>query len=150
MLDRCQYVYGSACDRPSWFSSALSKRWDGSQVPSCYCVLLMQPSRFKFIKMKPLCCKCYQIFFPKLCNSQLIQQIRIPWPLSQATTSDHPNVFASTFSLSEGLTSKAWEPSDRHPFPKGSMSFFVHDFPFYLHSYYFFSLRSCPEALKPR
>jgi hypothetical protein len=31
------------------FPLSLNKCWDGSQVPSCYCMLLMQPSRFKLI-----------------------------------------------------------------------------------------------------
>jgi len=28
------------------FPLSTSKCWDGSQIPSCYCMLLMQPSRF--------------------------------------------------------------------------------------------------------
>jgi hypothetical protein len=36
------------------FPLSLSKCWDGSEVPSCHCMLLMQASRFKFIKIYPL------------------------------------------------------------------------------------------------
>jgi hypothetical protein len=37
------------------FTLSLSKCWDGSQVSSCYCKLLMQPSLSKFIKITPCC-----------------------------------------------------------------------------------------------
>lgn len=39
--------------------------WDCSQLPSCNCVLHMQPSRLKFINSKPNCCYSHKnIFFP--------------------------------------------------------------------------------------
>jgi hypothetical protein len=44
---------------------SLSKCWVGSQVPSCYCVLLIQSSRFKFIKIKFPCFKATKIYFSK-------------------------------------------------------------------------------------
>jgi hypothetical protein len=37
------------------YQKEVSKCWDGSQVPSWYCMLLMQPSPLKFIKIKLLC-----------------------------------------------------------------------------------------------
>jgi hypothetical protein len=46
------------------FPLSLSKCWDGSQVPSCYCGLLMQPSRLKLIEIKLICCQNHQIICP--------------------------------------------------------------------------------------
>ena len=36
------------------FSPSSSKCWDGSKVSSCYCMLLGQPSRIKFVRIIPL------------------------------------------------------------------------------------------------
>jgi hypothetical protein len=63
----------------------------------------------RFRSIKPLWCRGYQIIsFSKLYNSTLIQIIKIPWPLSQATTSDcyyqeeeraKPSKFLANFAL---------------------------------------------------
>jgi hypothetical protein len=89
-----------------------NKCWDGSQVANCYCVPLMQPSRLKFIKMKPRFCQSYQNIVPKLYSSALIQKIKILRPLSQATTSKHHNFFSFTVPLPQGWEGEAWEPSN--------------------------------------
>jgi hypothetical protein len=44
------------------FPLSLSKCWDGSRVLNCCCLLLMQPSRFKLIKITP-CAGGYKINF---------------------------------------------------------------------------------------
>jgi hypothetical protein len=72
---------------------------DGSQVPSCYCMLLMQPSLSKFIKITP-CSRA-----TKLINFQIISTLsnesrnQILPSLSQAFTTHHPNVFTPILSL---------------------------------------------------
>jgi hypothetical protein len=44
---------------------------DGSQVPSFYCALLMQPSAFKFFKIKPLVVENIKLnYISNLYNSQ--------------------------------------------------------------------------------
>jgi hypothetical protein len=63
-LYRSQCESGRSCDRPSrhrfsWFSSVYKQMLRCSQVPSCYCVLLMQPSRLKFIEITLHCCQNY-------------------------------------------------------------------------------------------
>jgi hypothetical protein len=59
----------------------------GSQVLRCYCLLPMQPST-------------------------LIKKIKIPRPLSQATVSNHCNIYTFILVLTEGQAGKAWEPSN--------------------------------------
>jgi hypothetical protein len=46
------------------------KCWDCSQIPNCFCILLMYPSRFKFIKVKNLLWRSPNLFskFAILCN----------------------------------------------------------------------------------
>jgi hypothetical protein len=51
-------------------------------------------------KLSYLAGKATKIIFPNY-TSALIQKIKIPLPLSQATVSDHPNVFSFTLPLSE-------------------------------------------------
>jgi hypothetical protein len=51
------------------FPLSSSKCWDGSQIPSCYCMLLMQPSLSKFIKISP-CSRA-----AKLVNFQIISTL---------------------------------------------------------------------------
>jgi hypothetical protein len=53
------------------FPLSSSKCWDGSHVPSCYCMLLMQPCVCKFIKIIP-CYGCCQItwFYKLLWDNQ--------------------------------------------------------------------------------
>jgi hypothetical protein len=48
------------------FPLSLSNCRDGSQVPSCYCVPLMQPSRLKFIKIKLLCWQSHNNYIFKI------------------------------------------------------------------------------------
>jgi hypothetical protein len=99
----------------------------------------MQPSRFKFINIKPLVSEA-----PKL-SSHFTQfntntKNQNPRPLSQATASNHPNVLTFTLPSSEGQAGEAWEPSDvMMPFllPAG-VSYFYHDFPFHLLFHYSF------------
>jgi hypothetical protein len=63
------------------FPLTSSECWGGSQVPSCYCVLLVQPSSCIFIRMKPICYKCPKLSFQ---NKLLAvnNEIEIPWPLT--------------------------------------------------------------------
>jgi hypothetical protein len=95
------------------FPLSLSKCWDGSQVPSCYCTLLMQPSLSKFIKITP-CSKA-----TKLVNFQIISTHsneswnKILPSLSQAFTTHHPYVFTPILPLSEGRAGIAWVPSNK-------------------------------------
>jgi hypothetical protein len=57
----------------------------------------------------------------------------MPRPLSQATTSNHPNGFTSTLPLPEGRAGEAWEPPNRMtPSSHRSVSHFSHDFHFRL------------------
>jgi hypothetical protein len=51
------------------FPLSSSKCWDVSQIPSCYCMLLMQPSLSKFIKITP-CSRA-----TKLVNFQIISTL---------------------------------------------------------------------------
>jgi hypothetical protein len=61
---------------------SLSKCCGGFQLRSCYCMIFMQLSRCKIIKMKPLCCEIHQIiFFFRLYDSTLIHKIKIPLTL---------------------------------------------------------------------
>jgi hypothetical protein len=55
------------------FRPSSSKWWDGSQVPSCYCMLLMQVSWLKLIKIKSLALKA-----TKLCNLPLARKFCSP------------------------------------------------------------------------
>jgi hypothetical protein len=95
------------------FPLSLSKCWDASQIPSCYCMLLMQPSLSKFIKIAP-CSRA-----TKLVNFQIISTLsneswnKILPSLSQAFTTHHPNVFTPILSLSEGRAGIAWVPSNK-------------------------------------
>jgi hypothetical protein len=95
------------------FPLSLSKCWDGSQILSCYCMLLMQPSLSKFIKITP-CCRA-----TKLVNFQIISTLsneswnKILPSLSKAFTTHHPNVFILILSLSEGRAGIAWVPSNK-------------------------------------
>jgi hypothetical protein len=43
-------------------------------------------------------------------STTLIQKIKIPRPLSQATSSNHPNAFTFTLHLSQRRAGEAWEP----------------------------------------
>jgi hypothetical protein len=94
------------------FPLSLSKCRVGSQIPSCYCMLLMQPSLSKFIKITP----CSGA--TKLINFQIISTLsneswnKILPSLSQAFTTHHPNVFTPILSLSEGRAGIAWVPSN--------------------------------------
>jgi hypothetical protein len=95
------------------FPLSLSKCWDGSQIPSCYCMLLMQPSLSKFIKITPWSRAT------KLVNFQIISTLSnesrnktLP-SLSQVFTTHHPNVFTPILSLSEGRAGIAWVPSNK-------------------------------------
>jgi hypothetical protein len=62
-----------------WWLSAESG-WIGdlksfSNCPSCYCVLLMRPTRFKFIKITPRCCKG-----PKIMHFTSLHKFKSPRP----------------------------------------------------------------------
>jgi hypothetical protein len=76
-------------------------------------VLLTQPSRLKFIKIEPHCCRIQQNYFSKLCSFDIIQKMKIPWPLSESSASYHSNIFTFTVLLSEGRTGEAWESSNK-------------------------------------
>lgn len=81
---------GRSCDRSSrhrfsWFRSDLKqKRW--FQVPSCYCMVLMQPSRFNLIKVTPLIWKPSKSFSFKIIISPYINQKNQMCSVSQAHT----------------------------------------------------------------
>jgi hypothetical protein len=75
------------------FPLSLSKCWDGSQVPSCYCVPLMQPSRIKCIKIK---LPCWQSHYNYIFKVILNLKSKFRGPLSQATASKHSNAFTFT------------------------------------------------------
>jgi hypothetical protein len=68
-----------------------------SQIPSCYCMLLMQPSLSKFFKITP-CSRA-----TRLVNFQIISTLsneswnKILTSLSQTSTTHHPNVFTPTY-----------------------------------------------------
>jgi hypothetical protein len=49
----------------------------------------------------------------RLFNWPLIQESKIPRPLSQATASSRPNVFTFTLPLLQGRTGEEWKPSDK-------------------------------------
>jgi hypothetical protein len=90
--------------------------WDGSQLPSCYCMLLTQPSLCKFIKITPppLSCKVTKSHNFKLFqHSVMIHKNKILPPLSQALTTHHPNFFTLILTLSEGRASIGWVPYDK-------------------------------------
>jgi hypothetical protein len=95
------------------FPLSLIKCWDGSQIPSCYCMLLMQPSLSKFIKITP-CCRA-----TKLVNFQIISTFsnelwnKILPSLSQAFTTHHHNVFTPILPLSGRQAGIAWVPSNK-------------------------------------
>jgi hypothetical protein len=62
------------------------------------------------VRVSALAVKTTKAIFSKLyfdANSE----IKILWPLSQATASNHSNAFTSTLLLSEGRAGEAWEPS---------------------------------------
>jgi hypothetical protein len=85
------------------FSVSLSKWWDSSQVPACFsCSLSDAP----FLSKPP-------DYFSKLHNLTLIQKIKTPRPLSQATTSNHSDVFTFILPLPKRLPGEAWEPSNK-------------------------------------
>jgi hypothetical protein len=110
------------------FPLSSSKCWDGSQFPSYYCMLLMQPSLSKFIKITP-CSRA-----TKLVNFQITSTLsneswnKILPSLFQAFTAHHPNVFTLILSLSEGRAGIAWVPSNK-------MLFFPQMFSLYFYSY---------------
>jgi hypothetical protein len=120
------------------FPLSLSKCGDGSQIPSCYCKLLMQPSLSKFIKIIP----CYMA--TKLVNFQIISTLsyelwkKILPSLSQAFTTHHPNVFNPILPLSEGRAGIAWVPSNEmlfFPLRYNAPLAFPQMFPLFFYSY---------------
>jgi hypothetical protein len=77
-------------------------------LPSCYCVLITQPSEIKFIKIKlPWWQSHYNYIFKIILNLKS----KFRGPLSQATASKHSNAFTFTLVLWEGRAGEAWEPS---------------------------------------
>jgi len=91
LLARRRNASGRSCDRPSGhrlvFLVFLSsdKCSSGCQVPSCHCMLLMQPSTFKLTKINPLVIKQRQV--NSVSNYPLIvKAIRISRPTFQAAT----------------------------------------------------------------
>jgi hypothetical protein len=99
--------------RLSWFSSVFKQMLRWLPNPRCYCALLMQPSPPKFIKIKPHCNRNRWNYFSKLHNFTLIKKILISRPLSQATPSNHSNVFMFNLLLSQEREGEAWEPSTK-------------------------------------
>jgi hypothetical protein len=66
---------------------------------SYYCVLLMQPSRLKFVTFKTLCWEHEIHHRSELSNSLFTRKIKMSRPLSQAKTCNHSNVFSSILHL---------------------------------------------------
>jgi hypothetical protein len=75
-------------------------------------MLLMYPSRFKFIKLSFIAAKAITIIFSKL-YFDTNSEIKILLPLFQIAACNHPNVFDFIILLSEGRAVEAWEPSMR-------------------------------------
>jgi hypothetical protein len=107
-------------------------RWFPSS--SCYCMLLMQPSRLKLINISPLLRRplnylTFQIIISVFIN----QEIKIPQSLSEISTAYHTNVFTPILFLSEGRAGIAWEPSnDKMLFlPPPRVSHSLHDILFH-------------------
>jgi hypothetical protein len=96
------------------FPLSLNKYGDGSQVPGCLYMLLMQHCLCKFIKITPIAVGwlidlTFQIT-STFSNNSIKQNSA---PLSQAFTTHHPNVFTVILSLSEGRAGVAWVPSSK-------------------------------------
>jgi hypothetical protein len=82
------------------------------QVPSCYFMLLMQPSRFKFNKITPLLWWPLNYFtFQIITPTHIGHKTKILLLLSHAPSTYHPNVFTPILSLSEGPLGTAYNPS---------------------------------------
>jgi hypothetical protein len=63
------------------FTQSSSECWDGSQVPSRSCALLMQAlPGLIFIKIKFPCCQTHRVTFPNYTVGHLSQKIKIPRP----------------------------------------------------------------------
>jgi hypothetical protein len=75
-------------------------------------VLLVQPSRFKYIQIKPLCCKGHQITFQ---NYSIRHWFKKPNSLAHVSShnSNHSNVFTFPLTLSEVRAHEAWELSNK-------------------------------------
>jgi hypothetical protein len=101
-------------------------KWRLFKIPSCYCVLPMQTYQPKLIKTKFHCCQSHQNYLSKLYSSTLIQKTRIPRPLSQASSSLHPNVFIFILPLTGGQAGDGWDS------PNKMMRSLPHHFPFCL------------------
>jgi hypothetical protein len=72
------------------------------KVASCYCRLLMLPSRLQLIRIKPLCFKVHQIIFS---NDKIRHQFRKSQHHGPGLiTSNHPNVFRVMQPLWAGRT----------------------------------------------
>jgi hypothetical protein len=131
------------------FPLSLSKCWDGTQVPSCYCVLLMQPSRLKFIKIK---LPCWQSHYNYIFKIILNLKSKFRGPISQATASKHSNAFTFMLLLSEGRAGEAWEPSYKiilFPLPTLTcLSLLPGLFTFIYSSTFYLSLSLSLESLK--
>jgi hypothetical protein len=91
----------------------LSKCSNGSQVPNCHCVFLMQSSRFQFTKIKFHCCESHQNYFFQIIRLDINLENPNPAALSQATAYNHLNAFTFTLALPDGRAGEASEPSDK-------------------------------------
>jgi hypothetical protein len=63
-------------------------------------------------KLSSMAAKATKIIFPNY-TSTLIQEIKIPRPLPQATAYNHPNILILTLPLSDGRAGEAWELSNK-------------------------------------
>jgi hypothetical protein len=78
-------------------------------------MLLMQPSRFKFIKIYPLTVEATKLLTQpsKLyCQRSSISKSKFFRLCYQTLTTYHPDVFTLMLSLLEGRADIAWEPSN--------------------------------------
>jgi hypothetical protein len=112
VLARSQCVSGRSYDRPSrhrfsWFSSVIQA--NAEMVPkfqvatACFSC---NPPDLNSSKLHSLAVK-----FTKIIYVNTNFEIKAPRSLSQATVSNHHNVFTFTLLLSEGRAGEAWEPS---------------------------------------
>jgi hypothetical protein len=126
---------GFLCFRLSW-----SKCWDGCQVPSCYCMLLIQHSRFKLIKITPLLWRPLNyLTFQIIISTYINQKIKITLSLKLLLLTTL-TLFTLILSLSEGRAGIAWEPCNNKmlslPPDVKCLSLLPHSFLFDLLFYY--------------
>jgi hypothetical protein len=141
------------------FPPPSSKYWESSQTPSFYFMILIQPSRFRLIKIK-----LFRMEETKL-SIQITQfavnsENKIPLSFSQGTTSNYSNVFAFIIPLSEWRAGQDSNFCKKNPCSppastKLSVAWFSHFSTFCGHCFIFLhiikaELFSCTVAFRTR